>query len=151
MATELFQKSTDEGKKESSTTDVAVAKLTFEHHIKKERERLTNAREALIAERSGLDEKIKKLETELNAIDAYEAAKNGRAPRKRKSGSGRRNEVLEAIQKHPQGISRNELLNVIGANDTEGKKSLTSVLSGLKRSKKITQDGDGKYHVPTIN
>ena len=150
MGTKLFAKSTDDDEKESSTTDEVMSEKSFGHYVEKERERLTKVRDELLAKRAEIDARIEMIDRELNAINAYEAAKNGRTTRNNKSGirrSGRRNELLEAIKKHPNGISRDELINNLGAKDKKEKMAISNALSALKRSKKISKDDKGKYHV----
>ena len=127
--------------------EVHMAEQTFEQFIKKERARLTKSREDALAKRAEIDASIAAIDTELAAIDAYEAAKLGKPLRGRKGGtrrSGRRQEVLAAIKKHPQGISPAALKESLGATDKSAQQSVSNALAALKRNKQVTAK-DGVY------
>ena len=121
-----------------------MAAQTFEQFINKERDRLTKDREDALAKRAELDASIAAIDTEFAAIEAYEAAKLGKAPRGKKGGtrrSGRRQEVLAVIKKHPQGITPSALKEALGATNKSSQQSVSNALSALKRNSQVTAKG----------
>src|SRR6266568_3942631 len=62
---------------------------TFETFIASERERLANERTTLLAQQTELAAKLAAITREFEAIDAYEAAKKGKAAPARASGNRR--------------------------------------------------------------
>ena len=126
-----------------------MAEPTFEQFVAKERQRLTKAREDALAKRVEIEASITAIDTELSAIDAYEAAKHGRPARRRKRctrHSGRREEVLAAVKQHRQGITRGELLEFMSTKEKSSAQSVSNALAALKRAGTITSI-DGKYKV----
>src|SRR4051794_8764760 len=64
--------------------------IRFADHIQQERERLHREREAISNQQQELENRLAALSREFDAIDAYEAAKTGKAVRSaRQSGSRR--------------------------------------------------------------
>lgn len=132
-----------------SASEVQMTEQTFEQFIKKERDRLTKSREDALAKRAEIDASIVAIDTELGAIDAYEAAKLGKKPGGRKSGTrrtGRRDEVLAAVGKHQGGVTRGELIASLGATDASDQGSITNALAALKRTGKLTHDPETKKY-----
>src|SRR5437899_1580306 len=100
---------------------------TFETFVQRERARLNSEREAIFTQQQELDQKLEAVNRELAAIEAYEAAKSGKAPARqvaarrtgaRKSSGGarsgsRRDELLTII-KQGGGLSRAEILDKMG-------------------------------------
>ena len=126
-----------------------MPKQTFEQFIGKERERLKTAKAAALTKRAKVDEEIAAIDTELAAINAYETAKsNGKRPstKRRARRNGRRAEVLAAVKQHPSGVTRGDLLQAIGVKgDRSKEQSVSNALAALKKSEKLTQDGNGRY------
>lgn len=125
-----------------------AAEQTFEQFIAGERDHLTKAHADAKSTRAELDARIAAIETELRAIDAYEAAKRRKVSRRRKSGTrrtGRRAEVLAAVRQHPEGISRGDLLAAMGASgNTAEEQAISNALAALKKASKL-EIKDGKY------
>ena len=120
---------------------------TFEQFVKKERDRLTKAREDALAKRAEIDARITAVDTELAAIDAYEAAKLGKPARAKKTGgrrSGVGQNVLAEIKKHPGGISPAAIKEALGATDTSSRQSVSNALAALKRTSEVVAK-DGLY------
>ena len=82
---------------------------TFETFIASERERLNKEREAIFNQQHELEGKLAAINNEMRAIDAYEAAKSGKAASTRQTGTRR-------VPQRRSGSKREELLRVI----TEG-------------------------------
>src|SRR5947209_18935672 len=59
---------------------VCMADETFEMFVQRERARLHGEREAIFTQQQELEQKLAGINRELSAIDAYEAAKTGKAP-----------------------------------------------------------------------
>jgi len=129
---------------------------TFETFIEKERARLDKEREDITAKRAALDEQLTKIDQELQAISAYEAAKHGKpvqitTPKqtgtRRPRRSGVRDAVLQTIHQHPDGINRAQLLDI---HDAKGNKSaeqsISNALAALKKAGAINLN-DGVYTV----
>ena len=128
-------------------SEVAMPEQTFEQFVKKERDRLTKAREDALAKRAEIDARITAVDTELAAIDAYEAAKRGKPARAKKTGgrrSGVRQNVLAEIKKHPGGISPAAIKEALGATDTSARQSVSNALAALKRNSEVVAK-DGVY------
>jgi hypothetical protein len=127
-----------------------VAEDTFEAYITKERNRLRDARQTLVLQRSAIDEKIAALDTEMRAITAYEEVKLGRgAPKTRSTeGSGRRTgqreSVLAVVKAVEDGITASQTLSALHAESDADKTSIRNALSALKRTGKVDLK-DGKY------
>ena len=130
-----------------SASEVRMPEQTFEQFVKKERDRLTKAREDALAKRTEIDARIVAIDTELAAIDAYEAAKLGKPARVKKTGSrrsGMRQNVLAEIKKHPGGISPAGIKEALGATDTSARQSVSNALAALKRNSEVVAN-DGLY------
>ena len=117
----------------------------FVEYISQERERLGAARQKLLEEKSALDAKIAEIDTEMQAISAYERAKTGRLPPKR---SGRRGgiraDVLTVVQQYPGGVKRAEILDKMNAKGDKTKEtSVSNALAALKKQGHIVSDSDG--------
>ena len=127
---------------------------TMPDFITKERERLHAEREAIFTKQQELETKLAEINREFAAIEAYEAAKSGKAaaasrPRQpRQSGSRRsskRDGILEVINANPGGLTRGELLEKLGVKgDKSGEMSVSNALTGLTKGNQIRRE-DGKY------
>lgn len=120
---------------------------TFETFVEQERERLGKARDAALARQKEIDDELAAIDRELLAIAAYEQAKRGKLPAKprapRQPGRrGKRETVLEEVKKHPDGITRAELLEVMNLKgDKSGEQFVSNALSALKQDGKLSVDG----------
>jgi hypothetical protein len=132
-----------------------VADETFEKFMQRERARLNGEREAIFTEQQELENKLAALNRELAAIDAYEAAKSGKAAPLRQSGGSRgqrrsprgskREAIIELIKQHPAGLSRGELLERLNLKgDKSGEMSVSNALTALTKSNQLARHA-GKY------
>ena len=129
---------------------------TLEASIKNERKRLQKARHKAVQKKQNIDHQLEAIEREFAAIDVYEKAKGTYAPLanrgKAKRPVGRRSPrgakrvaVLEVVSQHPDGLSRGEILNLIGAKgDKSGEQSVSNALSALMKQNQLGKK-DGKY------
>src|ERR1051326_7129588 len=111
--------------------------------MQQERERLHREREAIFNQQQELENKLATINREMAAIDAYEAAKSGKAapaprqvrgPRARSGGrrGSKREALLELIAKNPGGLSRGEILQELGLKgDRAGEMSVSNALTAL--------------------
>jgi len=127
---------------------------TFETFIASERERLNKEREAIFSQQHELEGKLAAINNEMRAIDAYEAAKTGkaapaarqtrtaRAPRAR---SGSRREQLLQVIKDGNGLSRGEILEKMGIKGNKsGEMSVSNALTALTKANQVSRR-EGKY------
>ena len=129
----------------------------FAQHIQSERERLTRERETIRGQQRELEQKLAGIDREFVAIEAYEAAKSGKAARGGSASAGRRGGtrarrgskregILQAIKNAAGGLSRGELLQAMGLKgDKSGEMSVSNALTALTKSNHVRRDG-GKYH-----
>ena len=82
---------------------------TFHDFITRDRERLHAEREAIFNQQHELEGKLAAINNELRAIDAYEAAKTGKAAPARQTGTRR-------APRARSGSKREQLLQVIAEN-----------------------------------
>ena len=141
------------GRASDTAADIATTGYNMEQNfaqfIEQERARLTKAKDAVIAKKRSCDAEIATIDRELAAISAYERAKTGRAPSTGIRRSGIRQDVLNAIKSHPEGISRADLLVAMGVKgEKSGEMSVSNALSALKKNMSI-DSADGKYKVTT--
>ena len=127
---------------------------SFQDFIAKERERLHAEREQILNQQHELEQKLTAINKEMRAVDAYEAAKTGKAPAARQStgrqgGGGRRGskreQLLELINANPEGLARKDILERIGLKgDKSGEMSVSNALTALTKSNQVTRR-EGKY------
>lgn len=125
----------------------------FEGFVTKERERLTALKEELTTKIEELNKELETASRSLLALDAYQAAKEGklatpRAPRKTtgtrapRDGS-MRGTVLSMLEKEPLG--RAELIAQLGIKgDKKKEQNLSNLLTNLKKAGKVNNK-DGTY------
>jgi hypothetical protein len=134
-----------------------VAEETFETFVQRERARLQGERETIFTQQQELENKLAEINRELSAIDAYEAAKSGKAPARqtatRRTGSrrtsstrrGSRRDELLAVIKQGNGLTRGEILEKMGLKGNKsGEMSVSNALTALTKGKQITRK-DRKY------
>ncbi len=126
---------------------------TFQDFIARDRERLHAEREAIFTQQHDLEQKLAAINNEMRAIDAYEAAKAGkaaparqtstrRAPRAR---SGSKREQLLQVITAGGGLTRGEILEKMDLKgDKAGEMSVSNALTALTKSNQVARH-DGKY------
>jgi hypothetical protein len=80
---------------------------TFETFVARERARLHGERDAIFTQQQDLQQKLEAVNRELDAIEAYEGAKSGKAPARRPNrahqrqpGSARRPKISRRVRHH---------------------------------------------------
>ena len=121
----------------------------FEEFVRKEREELSRRRDELVEQKRDLDRQLQKIEQEFAAVDAYERAKKGGGAAPAGSGSRRRTgirqNVLEVIKRHRNGIKRADILEEMSVKgDKRAEQSISNALSNLKKQGQIRLE-DGAY------
>jgi hypothetical protein len=129
----------------------------FGEFIQRERDRLHRERDDVHRQQQELANKLAEIERELEAIDAYEAAKAGKASasfrpqaRGRSGGSqaprgSRREALLQIIRENPDGLRRREILERMGLKgDRAGEMSVSNALTALTKSNQVSRH-EGKY------
>jgi hypothetical protein len=135
-----------------------MADMRFADVMQQERERLHKEREAIFNQQHELEGKLADINRELAAIDAYEAAKTGKAiaparqargPRARPQArrGSRREALLQLIKDNPSGLVRGEILQRMGLKgDKAGEMSVSNALTALTKSYQVSRR-EGKYVV----
>ncbi len=133
-----------------------MAEETFVEFVARERVRLHAEREAVFSAQQELEAKLAEINRELSAIDAYEAAKSGKAapslPRVRtpRAATGtrrgsRRGELLNLIRQHPEGLVRKDILERMGLKgDKSGEMSVSNALTALTKGNQVVR-AEGRY------
>ena len=132
-----------------------MADETFEVFIQRDRARLLGEREAIFNQQQELETKLAAINRELSAIDAYEAAKTGKALPARQAAAGRgqprarrgskRGQVLELIKNNPHGLARKDILEHLGLKGNKaGEMSVSNALTALTKANQVARR-DGKY------
>ena len=127
---------------------------TFQDFITRDRERLHAEREAIFNQQHELEGKLAAINNEMRAIDAYEAAKSGKATPARQTGTrrapqarrgSRRESVLRVIAENPGGLARGEILEKMGLKGNKsGEMSVSNALTALTKANQVVRR-DGKY------
>jgi hypothetical protein len=136
--------------------------------MQRERERLSRERDEILNQQKDLESKLTEINRELAAIDAYEAAKTGRAatpgrqprgPRTsaaavkqsfaetgaRPRAGSRREALLQVIREQPNGLSRGEIFVRMGLKGNKpAEKSVSNALTALTKGNQVFRR-DGKY------
>lgn len=128
---------------------------SFADYMTRERDRLHAEREAIFTQQQELENKLNKINREFAAVDAYEAAKSGKAVRgastttrgpRRQARRGSRREALMELIRSAAGLSRGEILERMGLKgDKSGEMSVSNALTALTKGNHVRRDG-GKYH-----
>lgn len=131
---------------------------SFESFAHRERNRLEAEREIIRTRQGELDRELDRIDREMHAIDAYEAAKTGKAVMARSGRGGgarqrsvggarrgsRREELLNVIR-GANGMSRGEILEKMGLRgDKAGETSVSNVLTAVTKNGQVRREG-GKY------
>jgi hypothetical protein len=130
---------------------------TFESFMQRERSRLHGEREAVFGQQQELEKKLVEINRELAAIDAYEAAKSGKASTGARAAMGgrgasrarrgsKREQLLQLIRGSAGGLARKDILVQMGLKgDKSGEMSVSNALTALTKASQIARR-DGKYH-----
>jgi len=133
-----------------------MAEQTFADFITRERERLHAEREQIFNQQHELEGKLADINRELSAIDAYEAAKSGKAPAAARQPRGarprpqarrgsKRDALMQVIKDNPSGLTRGEILDRMGLKDDKsGEMSVSNALTALTKANQVTRR-DGRY------
>ncbi len=122
---------------------------TFATMIDKERERLRKALEELRAKQEELQAQRAMIETELDALYTYEAARSGKTRKSRIASraprGSRQQSVLAVIAKSKKGMTRGDILQAMGLKGNKGEeRAISNALTALKKAKRVTSK-DRKY------
>src|SRR5579862_7990746 len=136
---------------DSERKEPRMAEMRFGDVMQQERERLHREREVIFNQQHELEGKLAEINRELSAIDAYEAARTGKAapaarqarrPRARtpaRRGS-RREALIQLIKEHPTGLSRGDILERMGLKgDKAGEMSVSNALTALTKSNQVAR------------
>ena len=133
-----------------------MAEQTFADFITRDRERLHAEREQIFNQQHELENKLADINRELGAIDAYEAAKTGKAPaaarqprgaraRPQVRRSSKREALMKVIKENPSGLTRGEILDRMRLKgDKSGEMSVSNALTALTKANQVTRR-DGRY------
>ena len=128
----------------------------FADVMQKERERLHREREQVSNQQQELEDKLAQIDRELEAIDAYEAAKTGKAKTSKRSApargpararrarrqaprGSRREALLQVIRENPDGLRRGEILERMGLRgDKAGEMSVSNALTALTKNNQVS-------------
>jgi hypothetical protein len=133
-----------------------MAEQTFADFIARERERLHAEREQISKQQHELEGKLADINRELGAIDAYEAAKTGKAPAAARQPRGararpqarrgsKRDALMQVIKDNPSGLTRGEILERMGLKGNKsGEMSVSNALTALTKANQVTRR-DGRY------
>jgi hypothetical protein len=150
------------------TRSVPVDEIRFADVMQRERERLTRERDEILNQQKDLENKLTEVNREFVAIDAYEAAKIGKAaaPRRqstvarestaaikqpsaeapaRSQRGSRREALLQVIGGEPNGLSRGEIFHRLGLKGNKStEKSVSNALTALTKNNQVSRR-EGKY------
>jgi hypothetical protein len=142
--------------------------VRFAEVMRRERERLNREREEILSQQKELEDKLNEINREFAAIEAYEAAKTGKAatatrqrrgPGKSKAAArqslaesrprprvgGRREALLKVIGGEPSGLSRGQIFERMAIKgDKTAEKSVSNALTALTKSNQVSRR-EGKY------
>jgi len=133
-----------------------MAEETFADFITRERERLHAEREQIFNQQHELEGKLADINRELAAIDAYEAAKSGKAPAAARQSRGararpqarrgsKREALMQVIKDNPSGLTRGEILDRMGLKGNKsGEMSVSNALTALTKADQVVRR-DGRY------
>lgn len=120
------------------------------------REQLQKQREEVLQRQAAINEELATIDGKLERIEAYfnpppatrepvarkpRTTSGTRKPRQ----SGVRDGVLAEIAKHPDGISRKDLLAAMSATTKGQEQSVSNAVAALKKDGKITDPAKGIY------
>jgi len=129
-----------------------MAATTFQDMIAGERTRLNGLMEDISNRQQKLNEELSVVRRELAAVDAYEAAKNGKGTRSASTGGrgprgAKQETLLSLLGGFPKGMSRGEILENLGLKGNKaGEQSISNALNNMKKAGRVVSK-DGKYIV----
>jgi len=135
---------------------MTMAEQTFADFIARDRERLLAEREKIFNQQHDLEGKLADINRELAAIDAYEAAKAGKAPaparqaratraRPQVRRGSKRDALMQVIKDNPSGLTRGEILERMSLKgDKAGEMSVSNALTALTKANQVTRR-EGRY------
>jgi hypothetical protein len=123
--------------------------------MRQERQRLQQEREAVFSQQRELENKLAAIDREMAAIEAYETAKTGKqtSSARQARGGGRtrarrgskREQLLQLIRQHPDGLARKDILERMGLKgDKSGEMSVSNALTALTKTNQVSRY-EGKY------
>ncbi len=145
-----------------------MEEVRFAELMRQERERLTHERDEIFSRQKELEDKLNEISRELSGIDAYAAAKTGKAatPTRQRRGpgkskvptrqssaeirprtrvGGRRQALLQVIGGEPSGLSRGEIFERMAIKgDNSAEKSVSNALTALTKNNQVSRR-EGKY------
>ena len=130
-----------------------MAEEQFSDFVARERDRLGAARKAVVTQQRELQAKLAGIDREFQAIDAYAAAKTGKAVRQTRSSTtrptsrrGSKREDLLRVIGEGNGLRRGEIIQKMGLKgDKSGEMSISNALTALTKGNQVRREG-GKYH-----
>ena len=130
-----------------------VSGQSFEDYVASERERLASYRSQYVEMRENAIREIENIDREFAAIEAYEAAKLGKAkpasvvaPRARRARWGEA--VMQMLSSEPLGMTRGELIAAFGVKgDKSGEASVTNALSAMQKRGTVMRHDNGRWAV----
>ena len=125
----------------------------FSDFVAREHDRLSAERKALVTQQRELQAKLAGIDREFQAINAYAAAKTGKAVRQTRSDTtrsttrrGSKREDLLRVIGEGNGLSRGEIIQKMGLKgDKSGEMSISNALTALTKGNQVRREG-GKYH-----
>jgi hypothetical protein len=133
-----------------------MAEQTFADFIARDRERLHAERDQIFSQQHELEGKLAAINNEMRAIDAYEAAKTGKAPAAARQPRGprarpqtprgsKRDALMQVISDNPSGLTRGEILERMSLKgDKSGEMSVSNALTALTKANQVSRR-DGRY------
>jgi len=127
--------------------------IDFAQYMDQERARIYGERDALLERKIEIETQLTQLDRDMQAIDAYAAAKAGKIPaahrphqNQRRPGS-RRSAIVDALRQVPlEGLARGELLETIGVKgDKSGEMAVSNALTALIKNGTLARNEGRKY------
>jgi len=129
--------------------------IDFAQYMDQERARIYGERDALLERKIELETQLTQLDRDMQAIDAYAAAKAGKVPAAKRARSAatngarpgsRRGAIINAVGAYPLGLARGELLEMLGVKgDKSGEMAVSNALTALIKSNALTRNEERKY------
>jgi hypothetical protein len=143
-----------------SESEDAVEELESEAVIRRDRERLTKAREEAEQRIRAAQDELADIERKFKAIEAFEAAlregqeptrssrperaKRAPAPKARQAPRGERQQQLYEMIRGKPGITAAEIVQQLGADEKEGA-AIRAALFKMKKAGRVEVERKGKY------
>jgi len=137
-----------------------MEELETEAFIKRDRERLTRAKEEAEQRIQAAQQELADIERKFKAIEAFEAAlhggqepaptskpvgtKSSAVPKAERAPRGERQQQLYGLIKGNPGITAAQIVSKLGADEKEGT-AIRTTLFKMKKAGRIEAEGKGKY------